>query len=495
MTITMTKKIIIPFILFAFTLFIGCSSHEEEPKKEEIPEISKDAEIQDFIWQAMNTYYLWQGNVPDLSDTRFDDKTEYVNYINNAPKPEDFFESLIYHRSTVDKWSWIVDDYVALEDLFKGVYKSNGVEFELFVECSTCDEVYAMVRYILPNTSASTQDIQRGDIIKKIDGVQLNRSNYRDLLFYGNDAYTATIRKAGTGNDIDVDLVKEEYTENPVFIAKTFDISGKKIGYLLYNSFTSNFDNDLNDAFADFKNEGITDLILDLRYNGGGSVQTAVHLASMITGQFKGELFTKERWNAKIQKELESQHPEWLVNNFTDRLSDGTLINSLNLENLHMIVTRSSASASELIINGLKPYITVKLIGEKTVGKYVASVTLYDSPNFTKRNVNPDHNYALQPIVLEEVNRDGENDKDGFDPDILQEEDFSNMGVLGDRNEPLLKTAINDILGNAQKFQPVKQDQVELIGHSKMLSKPANNMFIDHKPFFKEIFKQNDLFK
>ncbi len=493
----MIKRFMIPFLIFTLTFFIGCSS--DEPKKEEIPEISEEAEVQDFIWQGLNAYYLWQENVSALNDSRIEDHTEYVNYINNAPEPDTFFESLLYKRDVIDKWSWIVDDYVELENLFQGVTKNNGVEFELFVMCSTCDEVYAMVRYILPNSSASTQNIHRGDIIMKIDGVQLNRSNYRDLLFFGNDTYSASLGRIEDGNvvgiDVTVDLVKEEYTENPVFISKTFDKNGRKIGYLLYNSFTSNFDSDLNAAFAEFKNKGITDLILDLRYNGGGSVATAVYLGSMITGQYKGEVFTKERWNSKIQAEIEASHPDWLVNNFTDKLGNGQLINSLNLNSLHMIVTRSSASASELIINGLKPYIDVKLIGEKTVGKYVASVTLYDSSDFTKRNVNPNHNYAMQPIVLEEVNKLGENDKDGFDPDIPLEEDFTHMGILGDPNEPLLRTAINDIVGNVGKYNIDKQFSYEVLGHSKMYNRTANTMFIDSNPYLGEFFRKKDVFK
>jgi len=492
------KKFMILFLIFTITFFIGCSS-DDEPKKEEIPEISEDAEVQDFIWQGLNTYYLWQENVSALNDSRIDDQTEYVNYINNAPEPDAFFESLLYKRDVIDKWSWIVDDYVELENLFQGVTKNNGVEFELFVMCSTCNEVYAMVRYILPNSSASDQNIHRGDIIMKINGVQMTRSNYRDLLFYGDDSYSASLGKIEDGNivgtGVTVDLVKEEYTEDPVFIDTTFAENGRKIGYLMYNSFTSNFDSNLNAAFAKFKNDGITDLILDLRYNGGGSVATAVYLSSMITGQFKGDLFTKERWNSKIQAEIEASHPDWLVNNFTDKLGDGELINSLNLTSLHMIVTGSSASASELIINGLKPYIDVKLIGEKTVGKYVASVTLYDSPDFSKRNVNKNHNYAMQPIVLEEVNKLGENDKDGFDPDIEQEEDFTHMGVLGDKDEPLLRTAINDIVGNVAKYNIDKQYSYEILGHSKMYNRAANTMFIDSKPFLGEIFKKKEVLK
>ena len=98
-----------------------------------------------------------------------------------------------------------------------------------------------------------------------------------------------------------IDLVKEEYTENPIFITETFDVAGGKVGYLMYNSFFSNFDAELNAAFGDFKSQGVTDLILDLRYNGGGSVRTATDLAAMITGQFAGDVFSTAVYNPKIQ--------------------------------------------------------------------------------------------------------------------------------------------------------------------------------------------------
>ncbi len=467
-------------MLFSITLFIGCS--DDETNQVEIPEVTEDIEIQDFIWQGMNIFYLWQESVPNLGDDRFDTDQEYVDYLNNAPEPDNFFESLIYNRLSVDKWSWIVDDYVELEKMFQGVSKHNGVEFGL-VGISGSNDIFGYVRYILPNTSASDQAIKRGDIFTHVDGTQLDRDNYRKLLFFGSDTYTLSLAKIENNMiipiDIDVTLTKIEYTENPVFIVKTLDDDGKKIGYLMYNSFTSNFDNELNDAFSQLKNEGITDLVLDLRYNSGGSVRSAVQLASMITGQFKGELFTKEQWNTKLQTEIENNNPDWLINNFTDQLSDGSSINSLNLNSVHIIVTGSSASASELIINGLNPYINMKLIGSKTVGKYVASITLYDSPNFTKDGVNPRHNYAMQPIVLEEVNKLGENDKDGFEPDIEIDEDFANMGVLGDEDEPLLNIAISDITGNVAKFKTSKGFPYDLIGDSKIDSKLNNNMFID----------------
>ena len=476
---------------------MGCSKDTEEEIQVEIPQITEDIEIQDFIWQGLNAFYLWQSKVMDLSDNKIEDQTNYVNFLKANPNPDDFFENLIYNRQSVDKWSWIVDDYVALENSFAGISKSNGVDFGL-VRFSNSDDIFGYVRLILPNTDASDKNIKRGDIFTHVNGEQLTIYNYRNLLFNSEiDTYTLELSEIIDGNQINptgnsVTLTKSEYTENPVFITKTFDEDGHKIGYIMYNSFTANFDDALNEAFLQLKNEGVTDLILDFRYNPGGRVSSATALASMVTGQFEGQLFTKERWNSKLQTQISDSNPEWLINNFSDKMSNGNLINSLNLSKVYIIVTGSSASASELVINGLNPYIDVKMVGTQTVGKYVASITLYDSYDFGKEFANKNHTYAMQPIVLEEVNKLGVNDKDGFEPQILLPEDLANLGVLGESSEPLLRAAIDDILGVASKLSQTKGMVYETISDSRLHTTLKNNMFVDKKEVM-EIFKRTKI--
>lgn len=487
----MKKIIVLAVVFIGLLLHVACS---DEDKQIEIPAVTEDIEIQDFFWQGLNLFYLWQESVPNLNDNKIKDQTDYVNYLKSNPNPDDFFESLIYNRETVDKWSWLADDYIELENSFAGVSKNNGVDFGL-IRFSGSDDIFGFVRLILPNSDASDKNIHRGDIFTQVNGQKLTISNYRNLLFNSDvDTYTLDLSEiidnTVTPTGVSVTLTKFEYTENPVFITKTFEEDGHKIGYLMYNSFTANFDDELNNAFLFLKNEAVTDLILDFRYNPGGRVSTAGSLASMVTGQFKGELFTKERWNSKLQQEFENTHPDWLTNNFSDKMSNGKLINSLYLNKVHIIITNGSASASELVINGLNPYISVTKVGTKSFGKYTASVTLYDSSDFGREGANPNHLYAMQPIVLEEVNKLGENDKDGFDPDILLEEDLANLGELGEDNEPLLRAAMNDILGIAPKFASTKGMAYETITNSRLHTILKDNMYVEKEEVRKMFYNK-----
>lgn len=479
---------ILGIILIGMFMYVGCS---DDDTIIENPTTPKSIEIEDFIWNGLNIFYLWQESVDDLSDDRFSTQTEYEEYLQAAPEPEEFFESLIYNRENVDHWSWIVDDYIELERSFQGISKSNGVDFRLSLISNDSDDIIGFVRYILPNSDASDKDIKRGDVFTHVDGQQLNRSNYSSLLFGEADSYVLSLANIENGEIVPsgktVDLTKFEYTENPVFLTTIIKEGGHKIGYIVYNAFTRNFDNELNAAFLELKNEGITDLVMDFRYNPGGSVSTAVAMASMITGQFKGEVFSKEKWNTKLQTEIENSNPSWLVNNFSDKMSNGNSINSLTLNKVHIIVTDRSASASELIINGLRPYINVTLVGEKTVGKYTASITLYDSPDFGREGANEDHFYAMQPIVLETVNKLDENDKDGFEPNINQPEYISTMGVLGDSNEPLLRATLDNILGIASKTEMTKKDYFKKLSSSKDHTLLKDNMYIDKEEVRKMI--------
>ena len=455
-------------LLFTYTL-IGCFNDDLDDNA------ASTTIINDFVYRAMDIFYLYKNDVPALVEDK-QPQANYNDYLNGFDSPETLFESLIFDPINVDRFSRITSDYIALEQQFDGVSKSNGMEFGLARIAEGSDDLVGYVRFILPSTSASSTTLQRGDLFNAVGGTQLTVSNWRTLL--GPDNYTINLaiyndNGTATTDDDTIDsttdtitLNKIAYTENPVFRTETLQVEGENVGYIMYNGFVSNFDNTLNDAFGSFQNN-IQHLVIDLRYNPGGSVNTATLLGSMVTGQFNGDTFTKLIYNDQLQASNTNFN---FTNNF-----NGSAINSLNLSKVYVIATKGSASASELVINSLSEYIDVVHIGTNTVGKSQASITLYDSPNYTRNNVNPIHTYALQPLVAISVDaNDGVVPADGLIPDIALAEQINNLGVLGNENEPLLAEALANIAAtnrpaSTRQSMPIKDigDSNDLLPHSK----------------------------
>ncbi|MCB4808778.1 peptidase S41 [Tamlana sp. 62-3] len=437
---------------------------------------SVSLEVKDFVWSGMNIFYLYKENIPNLADDRFSSNTEYSEYLNSYTSPEALFESLIYDSENTDRFSWITDDYIALEAQFSGVYTTNGVEFSLYLAPNSTTNLVGVVRLILPNTDASTNGVKRGDIFYAIDDVTLNVDNYTQLLSqstytlsfadYNDNGTTDTTDDTIVANGTTASLTKSTYTENPVHTTNILTVGGQNVGYILYNSFTSGSEDELNNIFANFKSNNVAHLVLDLRYNPGGSVATETYLASMITGQHTGEIFTKLVRNDNFD---ESNYL------FTNQIEEGGSINSLNLEKVYVLATDKSASASEGLINGLRPYINVIHIGENTVGKTQASVTLYDSPNFGRTGANQNHTYAMQPLIANGVNKNNEQvPSTGLTPTVGFEytESPTNLGVLGDENEPMLALALEDIENSTGKSSATK---LEINNTSLIFIKDSND--------------------
>ena len=444
-------------------------------------------EINLYIWRAMNGFYLWQENVPDLDDNRFSNVGQvYENYADFA-SPRDVFQSLLYQPGTVDRFSVIVEDYVALENSFQGINVSNGMEFGLVRFATNTSNVFGYVRYIVPNSDAATKGVSRGMIFTEVDGTQLTDTNFGSLLFGTNNNYTITLADYNNGDPIantnTIALTKTQIQENPVHITTTITEGAHKIGYLMYNQFSSSFDGQLNAAFAQLQSENITDLIIDLRYNGGGSVRTATFLGGMVTGQFNGQLYSQEIWNSKVRDAVD---PSNFINNFTNQLNNGTInepLNNLNLTRVYFITTGSTASASELVMNSLSSYIDVNSVGTTTIGKIHGSVTLYDSDNLTRTgaNLNPNHTWAIQPLVLEIANADGSNAPGGIVPTVNLSEDYGNLGILGDRTDPLLDRTIVLITTGNRSSVSSRTFEMQEISNYQINNPTRNNMYSDVK--------------
>jgi C-terminal processing protease CtpA/Prc len=434
-------KILALGILASLTM-VNCSDDLDD-----VIRPASNLEISQFIYRGLNFWSLYKADVPDLANDRFASDAELNDFLDDFDSPEATFDGLL---SPNDRFSILRDDYIELENALSGIRRSTGMRFALFNDPSGNGNVFGLVRYVINNSPAQDAGVQRGMIFTGVDGVLLTENSDFSAIF-GQDAFTLnladydTTTELFTLNGTDITLNQIELTINPIHTARTLTVDGQQIGYLHYTGFTNEFDDQLNNAFAQFQADGVTDLILDLRYNGGGSIETANDLSSMITGQFNGELFIRQTYN-------EDRNPD---NQFDRRFNanigsgnDGAGINSLGLTRVYVITTGSSASASELILSGLDPYIEVIQVGTTTSGKFEGSFLLYDSPNFRRTDaINPNHRYVMLPLVLRSVNADGLTDYfDGFTPDIVIGEDFANLGELGVQGEPLLDAVIDEIL-------------------------------------------------
>jgi hypothetical protein len=465
------KNIVKSFLLLLlFALPLSCEDMDDNA-------VPSELQIKDFIWKGMNLYYLWQADVSDLADDRFANQTQLNTFLETFENPTTLFNALRVNTS-IDRFSVIYSDYSVLEGVLSGNTLNNGMDYGLRYKSGSTTDIYGWVRYIIPNSDAAAKPVARGNIFYAINGTPLTIDNYRTLL--ANETYTVNFADFDGGNITpngqSVTLTKTALAENPILLSNVITQNDKKIGYLMYNGFFPSFDNQLNTVFGDFISQGVTHLVLDLRYNSGGSVNTATKLASMITGQFSGQLFARQQWNAKAQAYFQANNPGSLENKFIGGL------NSLNLNKVYVLTTKSSASASELVINCLKPYINVIQIGDVTTGKNVGSITLYDSPTFAKQNVNPNHKYAMQPIVLKIVDKNGFGDYTaGLSPTFLLPENLNNLGILGNANEPLLNAAINQIIASGRMMPQVPSVIERDFTDARAINPLRSEMYVERK--------------
>ncbi len=478
----MSRKALFSVPLLILALIFSCSDNDDDV-------VAVGIEVEDFVWKSMNLFYFWQSDVPDLDDDRFSSNEEYADFLTSFSGPADLFynicnqhEVIVGEANAIDRFSFITDDYNDLLALSSGEFTTNGVDFGL-IAFADSDDIFGYVRYILPDSDASTKNIQRGDLFLEVDGQQLTRQNFGDLLFGSNTTYSLGLAEIQNATDVvltgqTVELTKAPYVEDPVFINKTLDLGGTQVGYLMYNSFTSDFDATLNAAFQEFAADNVTALVIDVRYNGGGSVRSAVRLASMVTGQFTGDLFLREQWNEKLQPNFGED------NNFVDNI-DGTAINSLGLTRVYVLTSDRSASASEQLINGLEPYIDVVQVGETTTGKNEFSVPLFDSPSFAfdDPDLNQNHTWGLLPLTGRMENADGFSDyTSGLTPDVEYIENLADLGVLGEADEPLLAEALALISGtsrSARTFRTITFEKGTSIADAKYRSLIGNGAYIE----------------
>lgn len=409
-------------------LFIAVACHDDDDK---IPQ--NVIRTNEWIQETMEEVYLWNKQLPDSDpETETDSKA--------------YFDKLLYKD---DDWSWITDDYASLKAEYDGVPVTMGFDVTP-VLFSDNTRIFMVVNYVYPGSPAAGAGIKRGDLFMKIDGAQLTRDNYADVFSkesYSIEMATAKVVSNGvsiTANGTVKQLTAAVTTTDPAIHAEVIDTLGYKIGYLAYGEFVAGandvFLETLDEIFNAFKAENITELIVDLRYNPGGDLVAAGHLASEIAPKAlveAGKPLISLQYNDLYQEFFESD-PKY-DEQLNYRLSN--LASNVNLSRVYFLTTQGTASASELVITGLDPYMEVVKVGEATYGKYVGAWLLPDD----------DEKWCMVPIVMKYRNADGYTDfADGLVPDYQLDDELVFMVPLGDTSDPMIKTAIEDIAGVPQ---------------------------------------------
>jgi hypothetical protein len=325
---------------------------------------------------------------------------------------------------------------------------------------------YAMfIIYVTPSSPAARAGIHRGDVIVKVNNTAIgpNPNSYGYDLITLDDALTqpsATLQivKSGQSSTTTIPLTKAKYTASPIFRDSVYTSGSTRIGYLAYSQFTSDANSGpaLRNAFEKFATAGITDLVVDLRYNGGGFETSAILLSNLIApSSVDGSVMFTEYFNTTMQngaatllrnqplrdqagkQRYDNGKPLYYsdVNykpeaNITWFKKEGTIN---NLRKVVFIGTGNTASASELVINNLKPYMDVKLVGETTYGKPIGFFPIYIDQ------------YEVYYSMIGLKNSAGQGDYfAGFTPDH-KADDYFNYD-WGDTRDASLKAAISYIL-------------------------------------------------
>ncbi len=468
-------------MLLVGLVFASCSKDSDSNDKT----TTKPDEINNFVWKAMNSWYYWQPKVVDLSNGKITSTTTYNNFI-NGKTPDELFYSLLYQRGTTDNFSWIENsNEVVNPSKIAEVEKNGGFSYAIYPKDASNINFVALINYIVPGSQAALAGLKRGDVITKINGSLLTLSNYDQL---ENTQVTLTLAKrvyftSSSLESIDkadtVTITKTEIDENPVAYYEKKIYGGKNIGYLVFNGFKSDYNDELNAAFAKMKSDGINELVLDLRYNGGGSLETAVALAQMINGSFTNKPYAFLDFNDKHNNEDGFENLSDKVRIFNLVGNEPTFqseesINSLSLTKIYILISFQTASASELTVQCLKKYISVITIGEETVGKFVGSNTLYDSPNnsyISYANRSSKHKWQLQPITFSYLNKDKDLNPAKIIPDykINPYDTFLNLVEFGNENDPSLYKALELIAGQTLKTR-AKTNQPSLSLRSSNLA-------------------------
>lgn len=426
------KLLLIPLLgVVALTTLLSCG---QDRWPEYYPLTGRDL----WIDSVMRQDYLWYEDIPS---------PKKLNYFQ---EPATFLKSLL---SPNDK------GYSTVDTLYSTPVPSYGFDYNLY-KLATSDTVYnALISYVIPDSPAANAGLERGEWIMLIDGDSITKKTEKLLvdggsreLLIGKYVVQKDEEDKEVGviqSDRDVNLpAARAVTDNAIHARRIFMIQNTNliVGYLAYNQFvpgptdgSQNYNAVLKSFSSECKEAGVNNFILDLRYNAGGEMECVQLLGDILVPANKLDSpLAFLQYNSKQSAKNR------------DLILDAQLLHggaNLNLSTLYVITSGTTAGAAEMLINCLKPYMNVVLVGQTTKGENVGTATY----------LNPQYPWVLRPVVCEVFNAEGESDyAAGFNPDysINETSYLANYLPLGNPDEVLLNTALQLIAGNIESPKP-----------------------------------------
>ena len=454
----------LPAVLVAVFVAAASCSKDGTEKKETPPPSSTDSDLNEWMFGYMKTHYLWNSAVkkvgPDYSLGYEEFLAKVLDDVaaqNNINYDDGHWEGgrRQYFYSNIERYK--TTESAASETRgTRETEEGTGIQYMSVFRIENGKKAcVAELLAVSPGSPAAAKGLKRGTIVTRVNGTVITDSNYVGLIEQLIPAESGKMVSLTTASFSDenklvetpgeITVVSASFKDNPVWVTKILTAGNgtDKIGYLCYNAFNLNYDDKLLEAFAEFKSQGVKDLILDLRYNDGGHVVSSLLLGTMIAGPAKaGQVYSKETYNAERAAKGETANfykigdknvSGGIYSPIADGIGDRY---ALGLGRVYVLCTNRTASASELIVNGLRGInIEVRLIGQTTNGKNVGMEPVTkDKDGYT---------YEFNPITFYSENAKGFRDySEGFTPDVvINEREYDTMD-WGSEKDPLLGIAL-----------------------------------------------------